>query len=117
MSDENQEVPEEVQDESTPINESEAKDADEKAEKEPVAKEPEPEENTAEETEPEKPKQDKTTKKTRRQRLWGWYKSHKKWSIPLTAVLLLVIVGVIPWSRYHAVGLVYKKDFVIQAID
>jgi len=114
MSDKNQEEPEEVQDESTPTDEPETKTEDEK---EPIAEETEPEENTAEETEPEKPKQDKTTKKTRRQRLWGWYKSHKKWSIPLTTALLLAIVGAIPWSRYHTVGLIYKKDFVIQAID
>lgn len=108
MSDENQEVPKEVQDEPVPIDEA----------GEPITAEPpEPKEDTAETENTEKPKQDKVDKKSRRQRLWGWYKSHKKISIPITAALLLVIVGIVPWSRYHAAGLVYKKDFVVQAID
>jgi hypothetical protein len=125
MSAKKQEELEEEKDISTPADEAKTEIVDKEDEKEPEEKEeddskaekPEPEENSAEEKEPEKPKQDKTVKKSRRQRLWAWYKSHKKWSIPLTVLLILIAVGAIPWSRYHTAGLVYKKDFVIQAID
>jgi hypothetical protein len=107
MSNKDQEAPEEVQDESTAANEPETKVAKKEEEKEPVA----------EESKTENTKQDKTGKNSRRQRFVGWYKSHKKWSIPLTVALLFVVIGAVPWSRYHTVGLVYKKDFVVQAID
>lgn len=119
MSDENQEASEKDKDATTAPDESESQTTDikEKQKREPKTEEPEPEENLTEEKGPEKPRPDKNDKVSKWHRFLGWYKSHKKWTIPLTAILFLIIVGVIPWSRYHTAGLVYKKDFTVQAID
>src|ERR1041385_7127026 len=46
-----------------------------------------------------------------------WYKTDKKKSIPLSILVLLMLIVAIPWSRYHAAGLVIKKDFRLQVID
>ena len=108
MNDGDTKAPGEMQDEPVEIDEA----------GEPITtKKPEPEENTPEKEKPEEPKQEKTAKKSTHRRFAGWYKSHKKLSIPLTVVLLLIIIGAVPWSRYHAVGLAYKKDFTVQAIN
>ncbi|HXY18094.1 MAG TPA: hypothetical protein VEH48_01580 [Candidatus Nitrosopolaris sp.] len=50
-------------------------------------------------------------------RFKAWYADHKEWSIPATAVILLLIIAGVPWSRYHAAGLVLKKDFTVQISD
>jgi hypothetical protein len=46
-----------------------------------------------------------------------WYKSHKKWSIPSTVLLLLIIIAAVPYSRYELAGLVIKKNFTVQITD
>jgi len=46
-----------------------------------------------------------------------WYSSHKKWSIPATVIIVLAILGAVPFTRYHVAGLVLKKDFTIQVTD
>lgn len=69
---------------------------------------------------PDKPAPVKPTGKNQRSRLGrfkAWYGGHKRWSIPATVLSLLVIVAVIPWSRYQAAGLVVKRDFSIQVLD
>jgi hypothetical protein len=50
-------------------------------------------------------------------RFKAWYGSHKKWSIPATVIIVLAILGAVPFTRYHAAGLVLKKDFTIQVTD
>ncbi len=50
-------------------------------------------------------------------RLASWYLSHKKLSIPLSILLVVVIVGLIPWTRYHSLGLVLKKNFIVKVVD
>lgn len=55
--------------------------------------------------------------KSRWQRLRNWYASHKKWAIPATVLLVLLIFAAVPWSRYKAVGIVVKKDFTIEILD
>ncbi|MGA3150511.1 MAG: hypothetical protein ABSD10_02790 [Candidatus Saccharimonadales bacterium] len=50
-------------------------------------------------------------------RFKNWYKSHKKWSIPATIIILLLIIGGVPWTRYQAAGLVLKKSFTIEVSD
>jgi hypothetical protein len=47
----------------------------------------------------------------------AWYGSHKKYSIPATIIILLVIVGGVPFTRYHAAGLVLKNSFTVQVTD
>ncbi len=50
-------------------------------------------------------------------RFKNWYKNHKKLSIPLTLVLLLAILLVIPSTRYKVLGLFIKKDFSVVVVD
>ena len=54
---------------------------------------------------------------SRWQRFRNWYGSHKKWAIPATVLLVLLILAAVPWSRYKAAGLVVKKDFTIEILD
>lgn len=104
-----------MEDQKQEVSEEEVKNESAKAD-EPQTQET-TEETDVDEEKPEDPKQDKKFKSHRWQSFLGWYKTHKKISIPLTVVFLFVIIGAVPWSRYHTVGLVYKKDFVIQAVD
>jgi hypothetical protein len=46
-----------------------------------------------------------------------WYLEEKKWTIPASVVLLVLLLAAIPFSRYHAAGLVLKKDYQIQVTD
>lgn len=54
---------------------------------------------------------------SRWQRFLVWYKADKKKSIPLTVLVLIILLAGIPWSRYHAAGLVLKKGFSLQILD
>lgn len=56
-------------------------------------------------------------KKSKIKRLTSWYKSHKKISIPLTALVVFGIILAIPWSRYQAAGLVLKQNVTIKVVD
>lgn len=58
-----------------------------------------------------------TEKQSRLNRFSGWYKAHKKLSIPLTILALLTLLFVIPMTRYAAAGLVMKKHFTITVLD
>jgi hypothetical protein len=48
---------------------------------------------------------------------WNWYIERKKWSIAASVLLLLLVLAVIPWSRYHAAALVIKKDITVEIKD
>lgn len=54
---------------------------------------------------------------SRWQRFRGWYGSHKKYVIPATVLLILLILVAVPWSRYKAAGIVLKKNFTIEILD
>ena len=50
--------------------------------------------------------------------LWQRYLNHKKWTIPLTILsLLLVIIFALPATRYKVLGLVIKKSYTITVTD
>ena len=51
------------------------------------------------------------------QRFRRWYGSHKKWAIPATVLLILLIWAAIPWSRYQTAGLVVKKNITVEVLD
>ena len=72
-----------------------------------------PKEPTAEHSAPEA----HVEKSSRWRRLRHWYGSHKKWSIPLTVLVMLLVIALIPWTRYPVAGLVLKKDFTVQVLD
>ncbi|MDO8591589.1 MAG: hypothetical protein Q7R60_01520 [bacterium] len=77
--------------------------------------EKEPEVKPAEVESPQKP--ESASSLSRWQRLRGWYTGHKKLSIPLSVVALLLLLLAIPTTRYPLAGLVLKKNFTLQVID
>ncbi|HET7528737.1 MAG TPA: hypothetical protein VFJ84_00720 [Candidatus Saccharimonadales bacterium] len=80
------------------------------------------EENTvpppAEPAAPPTPQPDQKPKDpTRLDRIRGWYTVHKKLSIPLTVLVLVLVLAAIPFTRYAAAGAVIKKDFSVKVLD
>jgi hypothetical protein len=51
------------------------------------------------------------------ERFKAWYLERKKWTIPASVVLFLVILAGVPVTRYNLAGLVVKKDFSIKVVD
>jgi len=47
----------------------------------------------------------------------SWYSAHKRLSIPLTILILILILAAVPYTRYTAAGLVEKKDFSVKVLD
>jgi hypothetical protein len=78
-------------------------------------------ENQEPAAEPEKPAEhhndNSPNPESRFARFKSWYLERKKWTIPLSVVLLLLILTGVPWTRYHAAGLVDKKDFEVKIVD
>lgn len=54
---------------------------------------------------------------SRRSRIRNWYTGHKKFSIPLSGLALLLLLLAIPVTRYPLAGLVLKKNFTLQVTD
>ncbi|HET9721592.1 MAG TPA: hypothetical protein VFP32_00995 [Candidatus Saccharimonadales bacterium] len=50
-------------------------------------------------------------------RFTSWYTGRKRWTIPLTVLLVILILAGVPWTRYHAAGLVLKRDLKIKVVD
>ncbi|MDB5161056.1 MAG: hypothetical protein JWO96_436 [Candidatus Saccharibacteria bacterium] len=48
---------------------------------------------------------------------WRWYLARKKWTIPASILLAILVLAAIPWSRYHAAALVIKKDLTVEIKD
>lgn len=59
----------------------------------------------------------KAVKPKRWHRFVGWYKNHKKKSIPLTILVLLTVLAAIPWTRYQLAGLVLNQNFSLKVVD
>ena len=53
----------------------------------------------------------------RHHRIWRWYKNHKKVSIPLTALALLVVVASVPLTRFVIAGTVIKRNYSVKVVD
>ncbi len=51
------------------------------------------------------------------QHLWNWVCMHKKISIPVAAVAVLLLAAAIPFTRYAVAGLFWKQDFTIVVTD
>lgn len=51
------------------------------------------------------------------ERLKTWYLDRKKWTIPASVLLLILILAGVPFTRYSLAGLVVKKDFSIKVVD
>jgi hypothetical protein len=68
--------------------------------------------------EAEKPaEQHKPTTDSRIERFRAWYLERKKWTIPASAVLLILILAGVPWIRYNSVGLVHKRNLDVKVVD
>lgn len=62
--------------------------------------------------------EDKEPKKPNRfKKVWIIYKKNKKLSLPLTALVLLLILLILPQTRYTVLGQVMKKDVVVYVLD
>ena len=66
---------------------------------------------------PPEPPEQPSNNESRWQRLFHWYGSHKKWAIPGTVFLILLIWAGVPWTRYQTAGLVVKKNITIEVLD
>jgi hypothetical protein len=50
-------------------------------------------------------------------RFKAWYTERKKWTIPATILLLLILLAAVPFTRYSLAGLVLKKDLTVKVLD
>ena len=65
--------------------------------------------------EPEKP--DQPPGESKWSRFKSWYKANNKLSVPLSIIVLLVLLLIIPQTRYAVAGTVYKKNYTISVTD
>ncbi len=75
------------------------------------------EEQPVEQPEESPPPKPEVMSKSRWQRLRNWYLARKKWTIPVTVVLIVLILAAVPWTRYKAAGIVVKKNFTVEILD
>lgn len=55
--------------------------------------------------------------KSRFQKLKNWYTSRKKWTIPASVLVFLLVLAGIPFTRYALAGTVVKRDLSVNVID
>ncbi len=67
--------------------------------------------------EPSPVQQQPIDKKNKIARLWQTYLAKKKLTIPLTVLFLLILIMLIPFSRYKVLGLFIKRQFSIVVTD
>ncbi|HSX07880.1 MAG TPA: carboxypeptidase regulatory-like domain-containing protein [Candidatus Saccharimonadales bacterium] len=51
------------------------------------------------------------------QRFGHWYRTHKKFSIPLTILVVVAILAAVPYTRYKIAGLVLKQNLQVTLTD
>lgn len=68
-------------------------------------------------TAPEKPPKTPKQPAGRWQKYKNWYLERKKWTIPLSILLFILILAAVPFTRYQIAGLVVKKDFNVEVLD
>lgn len=66
---------------------------------------------------PEQPTPAKNTGESRLARFKTWYGERKKWTIPASVLLLILILAAVPFTRYNLAGLAVKKDFSVKVVD
>lgn len=54
---------------------------------------------------------------SRLQRFKSWYGQRKKWTIPASVLLFLLLLFAIPFTRYTLAGMVLKRDLSVAVID
>lgn len=51
------------------------------------------------------------------QRYKDWYLERKKWTIPASLLLIILILAGLPFSRYQLAGLALKRDVSLEVVD
>jgi hypothetical protein len=46
-----------------------------------------------------------------------WYSNRKKWTVPFSILLFLLVLAGVPFTRYALAGTVYKKNLTIKVTD
>lgn len=68
--------------------------------------------------EAELPKKDQSDSDgSRWRRFKTWYSDRKKLTIPVTLLLLVIIIGAIPFTRYALAGTLVKRDLTLKVLD
>ena len=87
-------------------------------EEKPIQPEPQTAEETVVPAEQREPMPDsKIAGESRLVKFKAWYLERKKWTIPLSVLVLLIILAGIPWTRYHSAGLVRKRSIEVKVVD
>lgn len=47
----------------------------------------------------------------------SWYADRKKWTIPATVLLLILVLAAVPFTRYSLAGLVRKQNLQVRILD
>jgi hypothetical protein len=50
-------------------------------------------------------------------RFKAWYGARKRWAIPATVLLLVLLLAAVPFTRYNLAGLVVKSDLTLRILD
>jgi hypothetical protein len=50
-------------------------------------------------------------------RFKSWYAEHKKWTIPATVLLVILLLAGIPFTRYNLAGLALKRNLTLKVVD
>jgi hypothetical protein len=58
-----------------------------------------------------------TAGESRLSRFKVWYVDRKKWTIPLSVLIFILLLAGIPWTRYNSVGLVHKRNLEVKVVD
>jgi hypothetical protein len=58
-----------------------------------------------------------TAGESRLSRFKVWYADRKKWTIPLSVLIFILLLAGIPWTRYNSVGLVHKRNLEVKVVD
>jgi hypothetical protein len=79
----------------------------------PLSQPEPPQEVPEEQPKPETHKEDQG----RLDRFKSWYTERKKWTIPASVVLFILLLVAIPFTRYAIAGLFVKQDYSVKIVD
>ena len=54
---------------------------------------------------------------SRLERFKSWYTERKKWTIPASVLLVILLLAAIPVTRYNLAGLILKRDLTVKVLD
>ncbi|MGH7156825.1 MAG: hypothetical protein ACREGG_01810 [Candidatus Saccharimonadales bacterium] len=74
-----------------------------------------PEPEVSQPAEPDK--KEETGFRARLNRFRCWYVEHKKWTIPASVLLIILILAGVPFTRYQLAGLALKRDVSLKVVD